>query len=83
MGAEVVFPIAKGWLAIATLKPTFTFIGRDFVKVLNMAKSLRKVGFSFALGSQPLEKISLRNQNLKSKIQIEKKTQTVCLKFEI
>ena len=30
MGAEVVFPIAKGWLAIATLKPTFTFLGKDF-----------------------------------------------------
>ena len=22
--------IVKGWLAIATLKPTFTFLGRDF-----------------------------------------------------
>ena len=22
----------KGWLAIATLKPTFTFIGKDFAK---------------------------------------------------
>ena len=31
----------KGCLAIATLNPTFTFLGRDFV-VLNMAKSLPK-----------------------------------------
>jgi len=23
--------VKKGWLAIATLKPTFTFLGRDFV----------------------------------------------------
>ena len=30
MGAEVAFPIAKGWLAIVTLKPTFTFLGWDF-----------------------------------------------------
>ena len=37
----------KGCLAIATLNPTFTFLGRDFA-VLNMAKSLPKkvkVGF--------------------------------------
>ena len=30
LSVDTYFPISKGWLAIATLKPTFTFLGRDF-----------------------------------------------------
>ena len=64
MGAEVVFPIAKGWLAIATLKPTFTFLGRDFchIQYFYLAKSLPrkvKVGFRVAMASQPLGPIKI------------------------
>ena len=63
---------SKGWLAIATLKQTFTFLGfyksanfwvkktflgRDFA-IFNTSIPTKKVnvGFKVAMGSQPFEK---------------------------
>ena len=48
----------KGWLPSAKLKPTFTFLGRDFsifntFSWQNPYQKKMKVGFSFALASQP------------------------------
>ena len=50
----------KGWLPSAKLKQTFTFLSRDFAifNTFSWQKSLPrkvKVGFSFALGSQPFQ----------------------------
>ena len=49
----------KSWLPSAKLKPTFTFlVGILPSKSIEYGKSLTrkvKVGFSFALGSQPLQ----------------------------
>ena len=61
MGAEVVFPIAKGWLAIATLKPTFTFIGRDFAifNTFTWQNPYQKVKVGFRVAMQWLASSSL------------------------
>ena len=47
----------KGWLAIATLKPTFTFLGRDFAIFNTFTWQIPtkkvKVGFRVVIASQP------------------------------
>ena len=48
----------KGWLPSGKLKPTFTFLVRDFAIFdtftwQNPYQEKVKVGFNFALGSQP------------------------------
>ena len=49
----------KGWVAIAKLTPTFTFLDRDFTIFYTLYGKIPtkkvKVGFSFAMDTQPFD----------------------------
>ena len=48
--------IQKGWLAIATLNPTFTFLGRDFTRVCDFSSPQILTHFPFGTENQASQK---------------------------